>query len=66
MQESTLAEIAQEMLEDIPEFGCLSATQVKALLSMYQGEMPVTKASRKSFVSWATTSPVQEIFRSCN
>lgn len=65
MQETQLQELLQDLRDDVQEFGCLSLTQMGALLKQYQGDLPVTKATRKSFVAWAVTSPIQEVFR-CN
>ena len=66
MQETQLQELLQDLRDDVPEFGCLSLAQIDALLKQYQGEIPITKATRKAFIQWATTSPIQEIFRSCS
>ena len=63
MQETQLQELLQDLRDDVPEFGCLSLAQIDALLKRYQGDLPVTKSARKSFVAWAVTSPIQEIYR---
>jgi hypothetical protein len=63
MQETQLQELLQDLRDDVQEFGCLSLAQMDALLKQYQGDLPITKSARKSFIQWATTSPIQEIYR---